>query len=110
MQIDTDPHEWAERIDPGEEDGIGVRRDTLVEARIEAENVAHQLRSAAVAIDAAADTQGLVPDEMGSDLAYMYSDLGDMAQWFERLSAKLATLEDEAKFKASEREVEDGGE
>lgn len=61
-------------------DGIGLRRDTLIDARGEADNAQHALRSAASDLDAILDTRdGIWHDDEAERLREIQQELWDIA-------------------------------
>lgn len=85
-----DPEAVAEEIaESAAEGGVGVLRDTLVEARIEADNAHQILNEMCVELDSICDDRGLFPGSVASDLRTRQSQLRDAAEWMERFANAL---------------------
>ena len=99
---DTSPAEYAELIDPGTDDGIGVQRDTLMDARNRVGLFAHTLQEMYVELDAMLDNAGLLPDEVQHDLRETQRELTEHAAWVEELHDELQDREEEVRARIAE--------
>lgn len=93
---DVDPVEWADRLDPGDEHGTGVRRDTLMEARMDVQHAVVRLEDMYVDLDGIADDLGLYPDDVHRGLRKHQSETAKMLVWMRELVEALQALEQDA--------------
>jgi hypothetical protein len=89
-----DPTDWAQAYNCY--DSPGVRRDVLVDARIEAESLQHQVTEAYVTLDALVDSN-MMPTPVQRQAAELASELREVASWLDDLAVELDRLETEAK-------------
>lgn len=95
-----DPSDHAAAVDPGDEDGVGVRHDELMDAAIAASDASRQLADAHVDLDGLLDDLGLFPDEMHSDLRRAQEDIRRWAEWSDEFADALRERQAEARADA----------
>lgn len=87
----------VDRLDPGPEDGEGVQRDALMEARIEAEHHLHLMREIVVATDYVIDDPEVVPEEAFGVIEEMHLSARTLVQMYSELLAALREREREVR-------------
>lgn len=83
-----DPTDAAERVDPGDADGTGVRNDMLMESAIDARLYAHLMREVYVHADSIIDDGGFPSDVLG-DVGDIHRTASELAAWFESFADEL---------------------
>lgn len=66
--------------------GIGVLRDSLMDARIEAKATAAQLSNMYVHLDGMADDLGLAPRPVGTELRKVQGRIKELHEWYEEFN------------------------
>lgn len=67
--------------------GEGVVHDTLIDAKIEVEDYHYKMSDIVVALDAIADNQGMLPEEVQQNVTEMHKAATEMEEWLAGLSA-----------------------
>lgn len=88
------PDDTAEELDTPEY-GLGVRRDELIEAAIDAGSAKHNLQRMYVSLDAICDDKGLLPDEVYRDMRDIQQDIEVLMAWFKEFEEGLRDVKDQ---------------
>lgn len=85
-----DPETVASEVaDDAADAGPGVARDTLADARSQADHAHHLLNDMVVELDGICDDRGLFPGSVASALRKRQSQLRDAAEWMEEFCEAL---------------------